>query len=310
MLNQGHVTSTGVLNMKHTIQSHMVFLVHAIALIGLMTAGGFYSPGIASADLQIVKTVDDVTPDAGQTVSYFVTVMNAGPDGASGIEVEDILPSGVTYLAHSSSSGLYSPVTGLWSLPPLAASASATLEIMVLVDSGGSSTIVNTAMIVAGDESDPDLSNNSATATVVVGGADLQVSKSVSNLAPISGASVDYFVTLQNLGPNTATGVQVTDQLPAGVSYVTNSATIGTSYDNVTGEWDIGTLDAGSSVSLDISVIVTAASGASVTNTASVSGVDQADPNPDNNSDSTTFVVQELVSVETSTWSGIKGLFR
>ena len=55
------------------------------------------------------------------------------------------------------------------------------------------------------------------------------------------GDTITYTVTLSNNGPNTATGVQVTDLLPAGLSFVSATPSQGT-YDPGTGLWTVGTV--------------------------------------------------------------------
>ena len=58
------------------------------------------------------------------------------------------------------------------------------------------------------------------------------------------GETVTYTLTADNLGPNDATGVVVSDTLPAGVTYVSNDG--GAAYDGVNHvvTWTIGALAA------------------------------------------------------------------
>jgi len=56
-------------------------------------------------DLSIVKTVDDNTPDIGQTIVFSMEVSNAGPDEATIVSVTDVVPSGFTYVAGSIAGG-------------------------------------------------------------------------------------------------------------------------------------------------------------------------------------------------------------
>ena len=68
------------------------------------------------------------------------------------------------------------------------------------------------------------------------------LSKTVSNPTPNVGDTITFTVTLSNTGPNTATNVQVTDVLPAGLTFVSATASQGT-YDSATGVWTVGTVD-------------------------------------------------------------------
>ena len=78
----------------------------------------------------------------------------------------------------------------------------------------------NTATIATADQFDPDPANNTATATETPQQADLVLTKTVDNPTPNVGDTITYTVTLTNNGPDAATGVQVTDLLPAGLTFV------------------------------------------------------------------------------------------
>ncbi|MEQ1509674.1 MAG: proprotein convertase P-domain-containing protein [Sphingopyxis sp.] len=116
--------------------------------------------------------------------------------------------------------------------------------------------------------------------------ADLSLTKTVSNAAPAAGATISYTLGVTNAAgsPLSATGVQVRDVLPAGVTFVSAAGT-GT-YNSGTGIWSVGTLAPGASASLTITVTVAASAGATVPNLAEVwvsSAVD-LDSTPANNS--------------------------
>ncbi len=56
-------------------------------------------------DLSIAKSVDDATPNIGQTITFTLAVSNAGPDIATNVTVTDVVPSGFTYVGGSLSGG-------------------------------------------------------------------------------------------------------------------------------------------------------------------------------------------------------------
>src|SRR6187551_2183192 len=59
------------------------------------------------------------------------------------------------------------------------------------------------------------------------GSSDLRITKT-DNPDPVNvGSTLTYTILVQNLGPDTATGVTVTDQLPKGVDFVSATATAG-----------------------------------------------------------------------------------
>src|SRR5262249_7696271 len=47
------------------------------------------------ADLQVKKTVSDPSPNVGDTITFTVTLTNAGPDPATNVDLVDLLPAGL-----------------------------------------------------------------------------------------------------------------------------------------------------------------------------------------------------------------------
>ncbi len=107
--------------------------------------------------------------------------------------------------------------------------------------------------------------------------ADLSLTKTVSNSSPGTATAINYTLQVTNAAssPNTATGVIVNDLLPAGVSF--NSAAGDGSYDNVTGNWSVGTIAPGQTRTLVISATVNATPGATVTNAAEITASSESD---------------------------------
>ena len=117
-------------------------------------------------------------------------------------------------------------------------------------------------------------------------GADLQISKSDSSDPVLTGDNITYTLEVENLGPDDATGVTVTDNLTsAQVTYLgpqsfnTDNGTA--SYDGEVFTWDIGDLAVGATANLTIEVQAPLSSG-DITNTASVFG-NEDDPDTGNN---------------------------
>lgn len=107
--------------------------------------------------------------------------------------------------------------------------------------------------------------------------ADLSISKQVSNANPASGSSITYTITVANSpsSPNLASGVEVTDLLPIGTTYVSHSGP--GSYNSATGLWQVGSLAPGANATLTIQATVNATAGAVITNIAEVTASSQLD---------------------------------
>ncbi|MFD2568564.1 beta strand repeat-containing protein, partial [Pseudotenacibaculum haliotis] len=238
---------------------------------------------IAQADLSIAKTVDDSTPNVGENIVFSLTVNNSGPDNATGVVVNDLLPSGYTYVSDNGG-GNYNSGTGVWTIGNLTNGGNVVLQITATVNATG--TYANTAT-VSGDQNDPDGSDDSDTNTPVpVSQSDLSITKTVDNSTPNVGDNITFTLTVSNTGPSDATGVVVNDLLPSGYTYVSDTPSVGT-YNSGTGVWTVGSLTNGANATLSITVSVNATG--SYANTATVSG-DQNDPDGSDDSDTNTPV--------------------
>ncbi len=120
---------------------------------------------IHEADLSLDKEILTAGPYLqGQTVDYRVTVTNAGPDTATGVEVDEILDGGdLLWRATVAVDGTYDQTTGVWELPDLSATDSATLDLRVEIIGTGS--ITNRAQVTASDRYDPDSAPGNAATT-------------------------------------------------------------------------------------------------------------------------------------------------
>ena len=54
-------------------------------------------------DLSVIKSVDNLTPNMGDIVNFTLEVSNSGPDPAYNVVVDDIMPSGLTFVGGSMS---------------------------------------------------------------------------------------------------------------------------------------------------------------------------------------------------------------
>src|SRR5262249_53057323 len=240
------------------------------------------------ADLALTKTVSNGTPNGGETDTFTLTLSNNGPEPTTNVSVSDLLPAGLSFVAATASQGAYSSAGGTWVVGTVAPGAPQTLQLRARVDSPDPQT--NTATVRGADQFDPNPTNDTGTATETPQQADLPLSKAVNNPRPKCGEGITYTLTLTNHKPGTATGLAVTEPLPPGLTFVSATASQG-SYDSATGLWTVGAVTPTTPQTLQVRARV--ASPGPQTNTAAVSASDQFDPDPANNSTSTTETPQQ-----------------
>lgn len=236
-------------------------------------------------DLALTKTVDNPTPQVGQAFTFTVSVFNGDTHQGSGIQVTDNMPAGLTIQGvPTATHGTYDSGTDTWNLGTLPVGETAILTITATAATPGIYT--NTAVISAANQPDANTSNNSDTATVTVSAppsADIAVSLNVNNTTAYAGTNIIFTLSADNLGPDTATNVQISFGLPAGLVYV--SDTSGGAYNSSTGMWTIPSLANGGNAIIQITAQVDGTqSGINVTG--SLIGLDQLDTNAANDSSS------------------------
>lgn len=236
------------------------------------------------ADLSLTKSVNQASPEVGANIVFTVNVTNNGPSSATAVKVKDLLPDGYILISASPSSGTYNATTGEWLMTSLANGITATLSISATVKAQGPYLNTATATAATGD---PDLSNNTATATIApIPLTDLEVTKTavkdiIHNGGSVNPGDVETFtITVTNNGPSAATGVTATDRLPTGYTYLTHGAATGTSYNPASAIWTIGNLSNGQTVVLTINATIR--SSGNYVNTVRVTG-QQKDPDLSNN---------------------------
>ena len=153
------------------------------------------------ADISVEKWVNDSNAHVGEDVVFTVLLTNNGPGDATGIQITDQLPAGLSYKSNNATQGTYSLATGIWEVGSLANGASATLEITVAVDQTG--TFTNTATLTASSHEDPNSQNDKDDAVVSGEVGDISVGK--TNLYGISYNSTTPHNELHTIDPATGT---------------------------------------------------------------------------------------------------------
>jgi uncharacterized repeat protein (TIGR01451 family) len=127
------------------------------------------SGGSWAADLGVANSVDRATADAGENLTYTITVTNAGPAVAVGTHLADQLPEAAEFVSATPSQGSCTPSARdvICELGDMASAATATVTVVVRVMRPG--TAVNVAY-VSSQMLDENSGNNQAQATTEVAG--------------------------------------------------------------------------------------------------------------------------------------------
>jgi len=190
------------------------------------------------ADISITKTADKTTVQAGQPLTYTLTVSNAGPAVPATTLVKDTLSNligtaGLQSISFNNANTTCSP-TGSFpkdvgssnvecTIASLAVGATETITITVLPNNANAVDLsrVNTAIAYSTDIADDDPTNNTANVTTnVTPVVDLRVKKQAAPDPVNAGGPLTYTLTVINDGPSTATDVVIEDLLPAKASFI------------------------------------------------------------------------------------------
>jgi uncharacterized repeat protein (TIGR01451 family) len=109
-------------------------------------------------DLSLTNSVDEPSPNVSDPVVFTITLANAGPEDATGVQVTNTLPGTLTFVSATPSQGSFDSGTGIWTVGDVNASAGATLEITATVTTSDPAT--DTAEVTAADQDDVDSTPN------------------------------------------------------------------------------------------------------------------------------------------------------
>ena len=186
---------------------------------------------------------------ATSNLIYTISVTNFGPSSASGVVVTDALPAGVTFVS-ASGNGINSGGVVNWTLSTLANGAVSNVTVTVTAPASGSLTNVASVSTTTGD---PNPTNNTSipVITTVTPVADVGIGKT-GPAGVLANSNVVYTISVTNFGPSSASGVVVTDALPAGVTFVSASGN-GINSGGVV-NWTLGALTSGQMSNVTVSV--------------------------------------------------------
>ncbi|MBU1752696.1 DUF11 domain-containing protein [bacterium] len=248
----------------------------------------------------------EATP--GQQITYGINYGNQGNIKADHGTITDILPLGVQYGSSSPAGSVTGegvegdPFVVTWSGSDNWGYIKLTVEVGSNTPSATLTNVVRIEGTSSIGGSDP-VWNNQATVTTIVKTpiVDLRIRKSGQKQAK-PGQKISYTISYANQG-NTPATATITDVLPDGVSYVSDTSEVAhTIVDNKI-IWEVGTVIPGNSIAsgviqgFGLTVLVgTNTQGGTLTNVVSIST--SMDNNPANNHDTAvTYIVQPVVDL-------------
>jgi uncharacterized repeat protein (TIGR01451 family) len=257
-------------------------------------------------NLSLTKTVTPITPVIpGQTITYTISFVNAGPGIAAGVIITDIVPITLTNITSTSTGAMITPtgaVNFVWMVQDLMPGEGGTITItgQISPDLLSDSTFTNTAIITS-TAIETDINDNQAEVGVTIQTVvDVGISKRVEPLSVGLGQPLTYTLLISNAGPSDASGVILSDIIPAEVVSPTwQCVGIGATCPASSGNGNISatlTLPEGSWMTYTITGAVSSSmnvgmTGQIITNTATISTANQFDSATDNNVDSASFTV-------------------
>src|SRR5262249_43771287 len=155
-------------------------------------------------DVSVVKA-GPPTATAGTSITYTITVSNAGPSDAQNVTLTDFIPTNTTATSFMQQSGpafttSFNGAAFTATATTLGAGQSAVFLFVVTVSPGAAngSTINNTST-VSSTTPDSDTTNNASTViTTVNTQADLAVTKADTPDPVIAGNDITYTITVSN----------------------------------------------------------------------------------------------------------------
>ena len=233
-----------------------------------------------------------VNLDFNKTVKFTIKVKNNGPNNATEVNVNAIIPEGLVYLSSSPSIGTYNPDNGNWIIGNLGCGENQTLIINVQTNKTG---LIDYPVNVSSFEDDSNMTNNYDNKTIKVIMADLAITVNASEDRVNYGDIVNWTINVKNNGPNDASNLLVLLSYNGEELIYLDSSN--SSFNQSANKWEIPNLLVGDEIALEISTKVNS-SGKSLNINSNVSS-DTFDPIESNNFDFDSINVMPLCDLIT-----------
>jgi uncharacterized repeat protein (TIGR01451 family) len=275
-----------------------------------MSGCGEEPVAVKGAAIHILKTADKAQVNAGDPIGFTLTVWNDGDGAAHGVKLSDPLPvkPGLVWTIDAQGAGWNNTcviASGTLTcggadgvtVPAGTTQTASTFTVHITSPTTGATggdcpetgVVDNTGSVTTSNDGKGD----STASTCVQAVIDLAITKTGSPATqPLNTSSqITWTMVVTNHGPSAATGVTVSDPMPAGNTYVSSTTTQGTCTGGATLNCDIGDMAVGATVT--ITLVTTPSTPGTQTNTAVVMG-DQPESNLANNTATASVEVTQV----------------
>lgn len=254
------------------------------------------------ADLAVTAAASTPSVALGSNLTYSVTLTNRGPAIASAVRLTNALPAGVSFVSVNSTLGSCVNQSGNVVCDFGTLSAGVGTAISLTVSPNASGLLTNNIQASAA-QLDLDSTNNlTQVVTLARPPTDLAVAQVPSTNLVLLGQNFTYTLHVTNRGPNAATNIRLTDELPATASFVSAVPSQG-SCSNAAGivMCDLATLAVGARASVLLTVTPTLVS--VMTNSVSAAS-DEIDSLATNNAATSVLMANVAADLATSVSGG------
>src|SRR3984893_6870251 len=192
----------------------------------------------ASADISVTNSASPSTVAPSANITYTQSITNNGPSTATTVSFTEAIPTNTTFqsLTKPAAWSCTTPAvngtgTVTCTIASLASGVTGNFSLVVKVNAGtASGTVITDTDMGSSAVTDPNSTNNSATADVTVAAAsqaDMAVSMTDSPNPVLAGANITYTAVVTNNGPATATSVTAVDTIPANTTFSSDTVPAG-----------------------------------------------------------------------------------
>jgi uncharacterized repeat protein (TIGR01451 family) len=206
---------------------------------------------VAAAPVLTITKTGGNSVNAGESLVYSIRYENTGNATAQNAVVEDIIPAGLSFVS-ADNGGVESGGVVTWNVGNVAPGASGTLTLTLSAPLGAlDGTIYNNTSSVSAANGPPA---SAQTQTVVRSHVELDVTIVGSPVSVAPAGQAVFQINYANLGNENAPNTVLRATLPANTSFT--SATGGGSLSGSEVVWNLGTLNAGASGTVEFTVDV------------------------------------------------------